>query len=63
MYEPEDEAPEEPMLFGMPLSMYPKAPAPQDRKLTIREILKLAWWPDLPPLYWTPPAKRGQARG
>jgi hypothetical protein len=58
-----DEAPEEPMLFGIPLSMFPKVPALEERKPTLWERLKLGWWPDLPPLYYTPPCEREKSRG
>ena len=63
MSERNDAAREEPMLFGMPLSRFPKAPPRDDREPTLWEFLKLGWWPDLPPLYYAPPAKGGEARG
>lgn len=63
MSERQEGAPEEPTLFGMPLSRFPKAPAREEREPTLWEFLKLGWWADLPPLYHTPPAKRSKARG
>lgn len=57
-----DEAPEEPMLFGAPLSAFPRAPAREEREPTLWELFKLGIWPPIPPLYW-PPLKRGESRG
>lgn len=61
MSERKSGAPEEPMLFGMPLSKFPKAPPIEHREPTLWELVKLGWWPDLPPLYYTPPARRGRS--
>lgn len=63
MSEHKNGEPEEPMLFGMPLSMYPKAPPLEDREPTLWEFLKLGWWPAVPVLPYTPPARRGKERG
>ena len=58
----DEEVPEEPMLFGIPLSMFPKVPARVEREPTLWELFKLGWWPlDLAyPLKWI---KRRRARG
>lgn len=50
------------MLFGIPLSMFPKAPAPEEREPTLWELFKLGLWPPLPPLYHTPRATPGRKR-
>lgn len=52
---------EEFMLFGMPLSKFPKAPPPDDREPTLWELFKLGLWPLDPayPLKWL---KRRRAR-
>jgi hypothetical protein len=61
MSEHNDEAPEEPMLFGIPLSMFPRTPAREEREPTLWELFMLGWWPlDLAyPLKWI---KRRRAR-
>jgi hypothetical protein len=61
MSERNDEPPEEPMLFGIPLSMFPKTPAREEREPTLWELFMLGWWPlDLAyPLKWI---KRRRAR-
>jgi hypothetical protein len=62
MYERNDEAPEEPMLFGIPLSMFPRTPARVEREPTLWELFKLGMWPLGPPapFKWI---KRRRARG
>jgi hypothetical protein len=54
MSEHDDEAPEEPMLFGIPLSMFPRVPARKEREPTLWELTKLGLWPLDPayPLKW-----------
>jgi hypothetical protein len=63
MSEHNDVASEEPMLFGMPLSKFPKAPPPEDREPTLWEFLKLGWWSDVPVWPSVPSTKRGRAHG
>lgn len=50
-----NETADEPMLFGMPLSKFPKAPPIEHHKPTLWELFKLGIWPPLPPVYYTPP--------
>jgi hypothetical protein len=61
MSEHEDGAPEEFMLFGMPLSKFPKAPPIETREPTLWELTKMGFRPlDLGyPLKWL---KRRRAR-
>ena len=49
------------MLFGIPLSMFPKVPAREEREPTLWELTKLGLWPLDPafPLKW---ARRWKAR-
>jgi hypothetical protein len=63
MPEHNDEAPEEPMLFGIPLSMFPRTPAREEREPTLWELFKLGMRPPVPdwPFRW--PAERDKRRG
>jgi hypothetical protein len=62
MSEHNDEAPEEPMLFGIPLSMFPKTPARVKREPTLWELFKLGMRPPVSdwPFRW--PSARDKRR-
>lgn len=63
MHERKSGAPEEPMLFGMPLSKFPKAPPLDERQPTLWELFKLGLRPPFPDWPFSWPARRQEPHG